>query len=110
MDFDRRPSRPFLLWLLALLSAGAFGLALMFGLPPVASECSTRAEIHLFPALLFLLAATALGLPVMLGRSRAARTLLFLAVAALIALYLFGLAQAVPEAVATEVACLTGGA
>lgn len=109
MDFDRKPIRPLLLWLLAFLSATAFALALTFGLPAVASECSTRSDIARLPALLFLLGGTALGLPVMLGSGRAARSLLFLAAAALIAIHTLVLSEALAMAIETEVRCRTRG-
>lgn len=101
--------RTSLLWLLALLSAAAFGLAGVLGSLGPASECSTRLGLHLMPALAALAAAAALGLPVMLNGSRLQRAALFLTAAALFALYLFGLSEAVPMAIATEAACLTGG-
>ena len=96
-------------WVAVIVAGGALttaGLAASIG---IASECSTRHEVHWWIAAPFFALYAVTGAYVMAVGGRAQRLLLFVGTVLTVAGYVGGLSMSLPTAFETEISCALAG-
>ena len=96
-------------WASAIVSLVGLLVAVLMWSVGQASECSTPLELNWLPGLVPFLVFQLFGTYAIALGDRRQRLAVFIASSVVIAAYVWGLAQSLPSAISTEIACAAQG-